>query len=113
MTVQFGDPAAGRIRLSTGMSLATWGENLEVTLRPVAPDGVEVTIHSALKIGLVDWGRNRANIEKLFSRITDVLAAPPGAWMPDPSARHELRWWDGSRWTENVSDGGRTGVDAL
>ena len=29
MTAQFGDPAAGRIRLSTGMSLATWGENLE------------------------------------------------------------------------------------
>jgi hypothetical protein len=113
MTVQSGDPAAGRIRLSSGVSFATWGENLDVTLRPVAANGVEVTIQSSLKFGLVDWGRNSANIERLFRRAAELLAAPGGAWLPDPSARHQLRWWDGGRWTENVSDGGMTGVDAL
>lgn len=28
------------------------------------------------------------------------------AWHPDPTGRHELRYWDGSQWTEHVSDNG-------
>ncbi|HUY66846.1 MAG TPA: DUF2510 domain-containing protein [Acidimicrobiales bacterium] len=31
-------------------------------------------------------------------------AAPPG-WHPDPSGSHQLRWWDGTRWTEHAWDG--------
>jgi hypothetical protein len=37
----------------------------------------------------------------------------PSGWHPDPSRRHELRFWDGLRWTEHVSSGGRPGVDPL
>ena len=33
-------------------------------------------------------------------------------WYPDPSGRHELRYHDGSAWTEHVSDHGRQSVDA-
>ena len=29
----------------------------------------------------------------------------PG-WHPDPSGRHDYRYWDGATWTENVADGG-------
>lgn len=36
----------------------------------------------------------------------------PG-WQPDPTARHEYRYWDGSQWTDDVSDGGVTSVDAV
>ena len=39
--------------------------------------------------------------------------AAPGAWYPDPRARHELRWWSGSEWTDRVSDAGRDGVDPV
>ncbi len=28
------------------------------------------------------------------------------AWHPDPTGRHELRYWDGTQWTEHVSDQG-------
>jgi hypothetical protein len=35
------------------------------------------------------------------------------AWAPDPSTRHQLRYWDGQRWTEHVSDDGATGIDPL
>ncbi len=31
--------------------------------------------------------------------------APPG-WHRDPSGRHQLRWWDGIRWTEHIWDDG-------
>lgn len=27
-------------------------------------------------------------------------------WFPDPTGRAELRWWDGTTWTEHVSNGG-------
>jgi hypothetical protein len=39
--------------------------------------------------------------------------AMPAHWAADPSGRHELRFWDGSRWSEHVSDGGRQSVDPL
>ncbi len=32
-------------------------------------------------------------------------------WLPDPTARHQLRWWSGSGWTEQVSDDGVPGTD--
>lgn len=38
---------------------------------------------------------------------------PEAAWYPDPSGRHELRYWDGQGWTEHVASGGRQSVDSL
>jgi hypothetical protein len=38
---------------------------------------------------------------------------PPAAWQPDPMHRHELRYWDGSQWTEHVSDSGTQSTDPL
>src|SRR5882724_4464085 len=35
----------------------------------------------------------------------------PADWYPDPSGRHEHRYWDGSRWTEHVASHGRQSVD--
>jgi hypothetical protein len=35
------------------------------------------------------------------------------AWLPDPSGRHELRWWDGKSWTSDVRDHGLRGVDTI
>jgi uncharacterized protein YxjI len=37
----------------------------------------------------------------------------PASWHPDPTGRHELRYWDGSAWTDHVSDQGITGSDAV
>lgn len=35
---------------------------------------------------------------------TGVGASTPG-WFPDPAGGHHVRWWDGTRWTEWISDG--------
>ena len=35
----------------------------------------------------------------------------PADWYPDPSGRHEHRYWDGSRWTEHVASHGRQSAD--
>jgi hypothetical protein len=37
-------------------------------------------------------------------------ARAPG-WLPDPTGRHEYRYWDGAEWTPDVSDAGQTAVD--
>jgi len=35
----------------------------------------------------------------------DTPALPPPAWYPDPSGRHEERFWDGTNWTVHVRSG--------
>lgn len=35
------------------------------------------------------------------------------SWHPDPFHRHELRWWDGARWSDNVMDQGIAGTDPV
>ncbi len=40
-------------------------------------------------------------------------ASAPGAWHPDPTGRHQQRYWDGARWSEHVSDDGQTSSDPL
>jgi hypothetical protein len=113
MTIMMADPATGLVQLNSDISLASWGERVAVQLRP-GPSEVHVSITSSLQFGLVDWGRNGKNIGTLFDLIASALAnptPPAGAWHPDPAGRHETRWWDGTRWTEHVSDGGRVSVD--
>src|SRR5262245_2926338 len=31
---------------------------------------------------------------------------PPAGWFPDPSGRHDHRYWDGHAWTDYVADHG-------
>jgi len=37
----------------------------------------------------------------------------PANWHPDPTGRHELRYWDGQQWTAHVSDNGNQGTDPV
>lgn len=39
--------------------------------------------------------------------------AVAAGWHSDPLGGHELRYWDGSAWTDHVSDHGATGTDAI
>ena len=48
------------------------------------------------------------------SPVTGYPASTPlgSQWHADPSERHELRFWDGTRWTEHVADRGVTSTDS-
>lgn len=37
----------------------------------------------------------------------------PAQWAPDPSGKHQHRWWDGSRWSEHVADDGTPSTDPM
>ncbi|MBV9953135.1 MAG: DUF2510 domain-containing protein [Acidimicrobiia bacterium] len=41
------------------------------------------------------------------------IGANPAAWHPDPTGRHQYRWWDGNAWTANVSDNGVASEDPV
>ncbi len=39
------------------------------------------------------------------------MSETPANWHPDPTGRHEFRYWDGVTWTHHVSDRGVTSLD--
>ena len=41
------------------------------------------------------------------------MSTTPANWYPDPKGRHQLRYWDGSNWTDHVSTNGVTGTDPI
>jgi len=47
------------------------------------------------------------------SSTSGSQAAPevPANWYKDPSGRFELRYWNGSQWTEHVSTAGKQSTD--
>lgn len=68
------DPTRGMIFAVRGMSLWSYGENVTVQVGQVAADApCELQIRSALAFGLVDWGRNRKNVEKVLGTLTAFL----------------------------------------
>jgi uncharacterized protein YxjI len=40
-----------------------------------------------------------------------AMTTTQSGWFADPLGRHQLRYFDGSQWTEHVSSNGRTAVD--
>jgi Domain of unknown function (DUF4328)/Protein of unknown function (DUF2510) len=45
--------------------------------------------------------------------VAPSAATSPAAWHPDPTGRNDHRYWDGTRWTEHVSRGGRQMEDPV
>jgi hypothetical protein len=41
------------------------------------------------------------------------MTTPDPGWHPDPSGRHEYRYWDGASWTDDVADDAVTSVDPV
>ncbi|MEY2421864.1 MAG: hypothetical protein QOI95_1931 [Acidimicrobiaceae bacterium] len=37
----------------------------------------------------------------------------PAGWHPDPAGRHEMRYWSGAAWTDDVSDAGVSTKDPM
>ena len=41
------------------------------------------------------------------------MTQEPSGWYADPTHRHTYRFWDGSRWSNQVTDGGPAGLDPI
>ena len=45
--------------------------------------------------------------------MSEIPPQVPAGWHADPHRRHQLRYWDGSAWTDHVSDNGVQTVDPV
>ncbi len=59
-------------------------------------DGPQVGVATAYR------PTQRASLPEAASPTPKVTA--PFGWKADPTGRHQLRYWDGSHWTEHVAD---------
>jgi Protein of unknown function (DUF2510) len=72
------------------------------------------------------WGTSSADTSSTWGGSTTPAATPaaapaapaapttpavPAGWYADPANRYELRYWDGSAWTEHVSRAGQQYTD--
>jgi Protein of unknown function (DUF2510) len=52
-------------------------------------------------------------VRPVSNRISEHVESAPvdAAWKPDPTERHELRYFNGTTWTDYVADAGVQSVD--
>jgi hypothetical protein len=64
----------------------------------------------------VAWGPALLGVVLLFvgiSRLVKGNAALRPQWQPDPTGRHQHRYWDGNTWTDQVADAGEESRDPV
>jgi hypothetical protein len=65
------DLAAGRISARAGVNFRSWGESIHVYVD--AEDRVDITSESRFPLTVVDWGKNRWNVERIFTRLESLI----------------------------------------
>jgi hypothetical protein len=72
MTVTASNITQGSIRARARVNVRSWGENITVT---VGADGkTEIVSECRVPTSVVDWGKNRSNVNRLFSLLRMTLA---------------------------------------
>jgi hypothetical protein len=90
VTAQVANTAATPAAVNAPTTSATWGATTATTSAstPVVTSAINTSVASS---------------------VGD--AAAPANWYPDPAGRFELRYWNGSAWTEHVSRNGQQSID--
>lgn len=59
---------------SAPVSIFSWGEDIEISLEPRG-EHTKITIKSAPKAQLFDWGKSEENADRLFESLNKILAS--------------------------------------
>jgi hypothetical protein len=75
------------ISAKTRASMSGWGESVTAIIEAVEPEGTIVTIYSESvnPLGLLDWGINKHNVQKLITQVGWRLA-PGGPGGPSATS---------------------------
>jgi flagellar basal body P-ring protein FlgI len=68
------DNERGIVEARTGVTIWSWGENLEAWVATLAPDATAVTVKIGLKVGLVGWGQQQRVANKILDALEMELA---------------------------------------
>ena len=60
-----------------GVTLLSWGEEIDITLTPAGDNGTQIKIRStcSMAMQLIDWGKNKANVQAIWKYIENNLLA--------------------------------------
>jgi hypothetical protein len=95
------------------------GYDAEATTEPTSGSGYDAgagaDVSTGYDAGVTAESATVASSEPASSGAAEQPAAAssaaPAGWYADPSGRYELRYWDGSQWTEHVSRAGQQYTD--
>jgi hypothetical protein len=87
MEIQSADELSGRIVAKAGVSPMSWGENIPIEVSESAPGHTCVRITSTPKTGALfggafDLGKNRKNIERILTALSESLRNVPFTAVP-------------------------------
>jgi hypothetical protein len=75
MKVASSDESSGTIVATTGVSLRSWGEKIPIVVTESEPGKSMVSVASKSKMALVDWGKNKQNVERILEATDEVLGS--------------------------------------
>ena len=101
--------------VTSGTNITAFARRAAVTAQVSTPSVVSAPATSAT------WSSTTASTAASTPVVTSAVntsvassvgdAAAPANWYADPAGRFELRYWNGSAWTEHVSRNGQQSVD--
>ena len=102
--------------VSSGTNITAFARRAAVTAQVTTPAATATTPTTS-----ATWGSTTASTSASTPVVTSAIntsiassvgdAAAPANWYPDPAGRFELRYWNGSAWTEHVSRNGQQSID--
>jgi hypothetical protein len=87
-----------------------WYVGRKATKRPADPAAEDGPGATGSSVGGAPTG---PPADSEMAPADDAATPSPAAWHADPTGRHQHRYWDGTRWTDWIADGGVTGRDPL
>jgi hypothetical protein len=81
---------------------------------PSEPAGWGTAPESSSSSTAASWGATGATAQQATPSTpatAQTTPSVPAGWYTDPAGRYELRYWDGSAWTEHVSRAGQQYTD--
>lgn len=103
---------AGWIALSAWARLTVTVSGMDSSMSASVGPGVYLTIVGAV-LGAIGAFQKVPPQQDASPTQSDQNVPAAAGWKPDPLSRHEYRYWNGSTWTQDVSDGGVTGSDPI
>jgi hypothetical protein len=79
MKVKEANSVRGVVRATTGMTIWSWGERVEVSVAVLDDASTEVTVAIALKFQVFGWGQQQRVAEGLLDEIGRELVRPSTA----------------------------------
>jgi len=82
------DEMNGYILITSNISWASWGENIRVDFVKLGPTRTQMIVKSGASVSttLIDYGKNRKNVNKILSAVSTTLANyPPETAYNDPT----------------------------